>query len=264
VPIIATWNVNSVRARLDLVCGWLKSVSPDVLLLQEIKCRDEDFPELEFKALGYDCAVHGQKSYNGVAILSRIGLSGVAARLPGDDADEQARYLEATVGGGLRVAALYLPNGNPVRAEGGGASEKFRFKLAWMERLNRHAETLLRDERPTLLGGDFNVIPTPADCYDPPAWAEDALMRPETRARFNALTHQGWTDAVRAFHPDPGLYSFWDYQAGAWAKNRGLRIDFLLASPVAADAFIRAGIDSRPRGLEKASDHAPAWCELAI
>jgi len=264
VPIVATWNVNSVRARLPGICDWLKSFSPDVVLLQEIKCQDADFPEMEFKALGYDCAVHGQKSYNGVAILSRIGLTEVAARLPGDETDEQARYLEATVGGRLRVAALYLPNGNPVRGDDGGTSDKFRAKLAWMERLNAHAEKLLRGDRPVLLGGDFNVIPTPADCYDPPAWAGDALMRPETRARFNALMHQGWTDAVRVFNPAPGLYSFWDYQAGAWSRNHGLRIDFLMASPVAADALIRAGVDSRPRGKDKASDHAPAWCELAI
>ncbi len=264
MPIVATWNVNSVKARLSAIRDWLDSASPDVLLLQEIKCQDQDFPELEFKALGYEVATHGQKSYNGVAILSRIGLSDVAARLPGDEDDAQARYLEATVGGRLRVAAIYLPNGNPVRDDAGGISEKFRYKLAWMERLNAHAARLLRDDRPTLLCGDFNVIPTPADCYDPAAWAEDALMRPETRARFHALLHQGWTDAVRAFDPSPGLYSFWDYQAGAWAKNHGLRIDFLLASPIAADALIRAGIDAKPRGQDKASDHAPAWCELAI
>ena len=264
MPTVATWNVNSVKARLPAITDWLQTFAPDVVLLQEIKCQDHDFPELEFKALGYDVAVHGQKSYNGVAILSRIGLTDVRVGLPGNTDDGQARYLEATVGDRLTVAALYLPNGNPVRDDGGAASEKFRYKLTWMDRLNARAAALLRGDRPVLLGGDFNVLPTPTDCYDPAAWTEDALMRPETRARFNALLHQGWTDAVRAFNPGPGLYSFWDYQAGAWTKNHGLRIDFLLASPIVADALTEAGIDAKPRGREKASDHTPAWCRLAI
>lgn len=263
MPTIATWNVNSVKARLPAVLDWLKSFSPDVVFLQEIKCQDADFPELEFRALGYEVAVHGQKTYNGVAILSKIGLSDVTRGLPGDAEDVQARYVEATVGSGLRVVALYLPNGNPV-AEGDGTSAKFAYKLAWMDRLNARAAELLRDGRPTVIGGDFNVIPTPIDCYDAALWAGDALMRPETRTRFSALLHQGWTDAVRAFNPDPGFYSFWDYQAGAWAKNHGLRIDFLLASPGAADALTAAGIDTAPRGKEKASDHTPVWCRLAM
>ncbi|MGE4529465.1 MAG: exodeoxyribonuclease III, partial [Rhodospirillaceae bacterium] len=204
MPTIATWNVNSVKARLPAVLDWLKSFAPDVALLQEIKCQDADFPELEFRALGYEVAVHGQKSYNGVAILSKIGLSDVVRGLPGDAEDAQARYLEATVGNGLRIVALYLPNGNPV-AEDGGLSAKFAYKLAWMERLNAHAATLLRSGTPTVIGGDFNVIPTPMDCYDAALWAGDALMRPETRSRFNALSHQGWTDAVRAYNPDPEI-----------------------------------------------------------
>ncbi|MBN2752675.1 MAG: exodeoxyribonuclease III [Rhodospirillaceae bacterium] len=264
VPTIATWNVNSVKARLPAVLGWLKEASPDVLLLQEIKCQDADFPVLEFKALGYDVAVHGQKSYNGVAILSRIGLTDITHGLPGNPEDLQARYLEATVGNGLRIATLYLPNGNPVNTEAGEISEKFTYKLAFMDRLLAHSATLLRAGVPTIIGGDFNVLPTPADCYAPEEWANDALMRPETRKRFNALIHQGWTEATRAFQTQPGMYSFWDYQAGAWAKNHGLRIDFLLASPDAADALTQAGIDTAPRGKEKASDHTPVWCHLDI
>lgn len=253
---IATWNVNSIKARLPNVLDWLKTADPDVVLLQEIKTVDDGFPRLEIEELGYQCAVHGQKSYNGVAILSKRGLEDVSARLAGDDADEQARYLEATVGG-VRVATIYLPNGNPAD------SEKYPYKLGWMKRLKARAAELLAEERPVVLGGDYNVIPTDDDVHDPVAWQGDALIKPETRAAFREILHLGYTDAFRAKDPTPHRYSFWDYQGGAWQKDHGIRIDHLLLSPQAADRLVDAGIDSKPRGKEKASDHTPVWCTLA-
>ncbi len=258
---IATWNVNSVKARLDNVLEWLKAAEPDVVLLQEIKTVDDGFPQLEIQGLGYHCAVHGQKSYNGVAILSRIGLDDVRCRLDGDDGDEQARYIEATVGavggnGGVRVASIYLPNGNPV------STEKFAYKLAWMERLRARAAELLAAERPVVLGGDYNVIPTDDDVHDPAAWADDALFRPESRAAFRSILWLGYTDAFRAIDPTPHKYTFWDYQGGAWQRDEGIRIDHLLLSPQAADRLAAAGIDTAPRARPKASDHTPVWCEL--
>lgn len=252
---IATWNVNSIKARLPNVLDWLQTAEPDVVLLQEIKTVDDGFPRLEIEALGYDCAVHGQKSYNGVAILSRRGLEDVSAGLPGDDDDPQARYLEATVGG-VRVATIYLPNGNPVD------TEKYPYKLSWMARLKDRAAALLADEGPVVLGGDYNVIPTDDDVHDPVAWRGDALIKPETRAAFREILWLGYTDAFRAKDPTPHRYSFWDYQGGAWQKDHGIRIDHLLLSPQAADRLAGAGIDSKPRGKEKASDHTPVWCEL--
>jgi len=258
---IASWNVNSVKARLDNVLDWLKTAEPDVVLLQEIKTVDNGFPQLEIQGLGYQCAVHGQKSYNGVAILSKVGLDDVRCRLDGDDSDEQARYIEATVGagagnGGVRVASIYLPNGNPV------SSEKFPYKLAWMERLRARAADLLAAERPVVLGGDYNVIPTDDDVHDPAAWVGDALFRPETRAAFRAMLWLGYTDAFRAIDPTPHKYTFWDYQGGAWQRDEGIRIDHLLLSPLAADRLTAAGIDTAPRAKPKASDHTPVWCEL--
>lgn len=253
---IATWNVNSIKARLPNVLDWLKTAEPDVVLLQEIKTVDDGFPRLEIEDLGYDCAVHGQKSYNGVAILSRRGLEDVSAGLPGDDGDEQARYLEATVDG-VRVATIYLPNGNPTD------SDKYPYKLSWMARLKDRAADLLADERPVVLGGDYNVIPSDDDVHDPVAWQGDALIKPETRAAFREILWLGYTDAFRAKVTTPHKYSFWDYQGGAWQKDHGIRIDHLLLSPQAADRLVDAGIDSRPRGKEKASDHTPVWCELA-
>jgi len=269
VLTIATWNVNSIKARLPAVLDWLKTFSPDVVLLQEIKCIDENFPVLDFEAAGYKVAAHGQKTYNGVAILSKVGLADVTARLPGDETDEQARYLEAIVGQesngiGIRVAAIYLPNGNPIGNPPNDPHEKFTYKLSWMDRLNTHAESLLRDGIPTVLGGDYNIIPKAEDCYDPAVWANDALARPESRNKFYTLQNQGWTDAFRARDTREGQYSFWDYQAGAWQKNNGIRIDFLMLSPSLADCLEDAGIDSEPRGKEKASDHTPVWCRLNI
>lgn len=253
---IATWNVNSIKARLPNVLDWLKAAEPDVVLLQEIKTVDDGFPRLEIEELGYDCAVHGQKSYNGVAILSRRGLEDVSTGLPGDDSDEQARYLEATVDG-VRVATIYLPNGNPTD------SVKYPYKLRWMARLKARAADLLAEERPVVLGGDYNVIPTDDDVHDPIAWQGDALIRPETRAAFREILWLGYTDAFRAKDPTPHKYSFWDYQGGAWQKDHGIRIDHLLLSPRAADRLLDAGIDSKPRGREKASDHTPVWCTLS-
>lgn len=258
---IATWNVNSVKARLPNVTAWLETAAPDVLLLQELKCETAAFPLAAFEALGYGAAVVGQKAYNGVALLARrpLEIADVITALPGDAEDPQARYVEATVAG-LRVASLYLPNGNPVE------TEKYPYKLRWMERLRSHAAGLLASERPFVLGGDYNVIPEPEDVYAPDQWREDALFRPETRAAWRALVNLGLTEAFRALHPArPGMppdYTFWDYQAGAWPRDRGLRIDHFLLSPQAADRLAACSIDREPRGREKASDHTPVVLEL--
>ena len=252
---IATWNVNSIKARLPNVLEWLKEAEPDVALLQEIKCQAADFPAMEFQSLGYQVHAVGQKSYNGVALLSKQPASDVIEGLPGDESDEQARYVEATVGG-VRVASIYLPNGNPVD------SEKYPYKLGWMKRLKAHAASLLASEQPVVLAGDYNVIPEPRDCYDPVAWAGDALFLPETRRHFREIVNLGYTDAFRAINPQRVAYSFWDYQAGRWPRDEGIRIDHLLLSPQAADRLRDAGIDKKVRGREKASDHTPVWCVL--
>ena len=255
---IATWNVNSVRARLPNVQAWLAEAQPDVLLLQEIKCETEAFPALDVRAMGYECAVLGQKGYNGVAILSRFPLEDVREGLPEDPADTQARYLEASVQG-VRVASLYLPNGNPV------GTEKYSYKLAWMERLHAHAAQLLKTEKPVVLGGDYNVIPEPDDVYAPKPWEADALFCPEIRAAYRRLIHLGYTEAFRALHPrTKDAYSFWDYQAGAWQQDHGLRIDHFLLSPEAVDRLKACTIDRTPRGKEKASDHTPVVVELDL
>jgi len=252
---IATWNVNSVKARLPRVVDWLTEAKPDVALLQETKVADEAFPREEIEALGYNLALHGQRTYNGVAILARRPIEDVRSGLPGDDGDEHARYVEATVDG-VRVASVYLPNGNPVD------SDKFAYKLAWMRRLTAHAKTLLEQELCFVLGGDYNALPADEDCYDPVAFANDALGRPETKAHFRELVYLGLTEAWRALHPDEVGYSYWDYQGGAWQKDHGLRIDHLLLSPQAADRLQECAIDRSPRGKEKPSDHAPVWCTL--
>ena len=253
---IATWNVNSVNARLPNVLDWLAAAKPDIALLQEIKCLDPAFPTEAMAEIGYNAAVHGQKSYNGVAILSRRPLEDVRRGLPGDEGDEQAPYLEATVGD-LRVATIYLPNGNPI------GTEKFAYKLAWMERLRAHAAALLDLDQPVVLGGDYNVIPAPEDCHDPKAWAGDALFQPESRRAFRALLHLGYTEAFRALHPDErGAYSFWDYQGGAFQLDHGIRIDHLLLSPQAADRLLACAIDKAPRRQPKASDHTPVTVTL--
>jgi exodeoxyribonuclease-3 len=255
---IATWNVNSLKVRLDHVLSWLTTAKPDVLCLQELKLVDEAFPAAAFSDAGYQSAVHGQKTYNGVAILSRLPLEDVMRGLPGDPADTQARYIEAVIGGPspVRVASIYLPNGNPL------GTDKYPYKLAWMKRLKAHAAQLLALEERLVLGGDYNVIPRDVDCWDPAVWRGDALFALDTRLSFNAFAALGLTDAVRACHAEPGLYSFWDYQAGAWQKNWGIRIDHLMLSPQAADRLKAAGIDKPVRAWEQPSDHVPVWCEL--
>ncbi|MBT5414146.1 MAG: exodeoxyribonuclease III [Rhodospirillaceae bacterium] len=256
---IATWNVNSIKARLPNALAWLESAAPDVVLLQETKCLEENFPDMEIGDLGYNTAVVGQKSYNGVAILSKHPLTVEHRALPGDESDEQARYVEAIVECGerpVRVASIYLPNGNPTD------TEKFPYKLGWMERLVDHAQGLMDLEECFVLGGDYNVCPTDADVYDPEGWRDDALCHPETRRRFRTLVNLGLTDAFRTLHPELHRYSFWDYQAGRWQKDEGLRIDHLLLSPQAADRLAEAEIDKAPRGRPKASDHTPVWCTL--
>jgi exodeoxyribonuclease-3 len=264
MTLIASWNVNSIKARLPNVLDWVKKKKPDILLLQELKCVEEAFPALEFGDLGYNCAVVGQKTYNGVAILSKTPLEVAERALPGDNGDDHARYIEGVTtakAGTLRVASLYLPNGNPIGSDG-ARSEKFAYKLAWLERLRLHMKALLKLEEPTVLGGDYNVIPEPADAHDPAAWAGDALFQPESRKAFRRLLHLGYTDAFRALHAEPGAYTFWDYQGGAWPKDHGIRIDHLLLSPQAADLLAESGIDREPRAKEKASDHTPVWCRL--
>jgi len=257
---IATFNVNSVKARLPNVLDWLRTADPDVVCLQEIKCIDDAFPRLEFEAMGYAVETHGQKTYNGVALLSKHGHEDVRRGLPGFE-DEQARYIEAVIapkgGRALRVASIYLPNGNPA------PGPKYDYKLSFMAALEAHARALLALEEPLVLAGDYNVIPEPEDVYDPDAWMSDALFRPETRHAFRRFTALGFTDAFRACNALPNQYSFWDYQAGAWAKDHGIRIDHLMLSPQAADRLEAAAIDRGPRGRDKASDHTPVWCRLA-
>jgi exodeoxyribonuclease-3 len=258
---IATFNVNSIAQRVEPLKQWLKEREPDVVCLQELKCVDQAFPRGVFQDLGYNVAVHGQKTYNGVAILSKLKFDEVEARLPGDHSDDHARYIEAVIsvkGGVVRVASIYLPNGNPPDGD------KYRYKLAWMDRLNAHAQKLLALEEPLVLAGDYNAIPTPADVHDAKLWESDALFLPQTRAKFRELTSLGLTDAVRATSDDPGLYTFWDYQAGAWQKNNGIRIDHLLLSPQAADRLTAAGIDKAVRSRLKPSDHVPVWIDLDI
>ena len=254
---IATWNVNSVKARLEHLCRWLKEFEPDVVLLQELKGVDEAFPALEVGDLGYNCAVNGQKAYNGVAILSRFPIDVERTALPGDEGDEQARYIEAFTGG-VRVASIYLPNGNPID------TEKFDYKLAWMERLHDHAKGLLETEDKIVLGGDYNVIPEEGDVYDPAAFAKEALFQPESRAALRKIIHLGYTEAYRTLHSETGRYSWWGYMAGAWQKDNGVRIDHFLLSPQAADCLAECDIDRTPRGWEKPSDHTPVWCTLDV
>ncbi len=257
---IATWNVNSVNARLETVLRWFEEVSPDVACLQEIKCVDEKFPAEAFERLGYNVVVHGQKTYNGVAILSKTPLEDVRRGLPGDASDEQARYLEAVISGPnpMRVASIYLPNGNPVE------TEKFTYKLAWMARLQAHARDLLALEEPLALVGDFNVIPQARDAAHPENWLKDALYRPESRAAFQALKWLGLTEAFLEINGAPESYSFWDYQAGAWPRNNGIRIDFALLSPQAADRLKGCEIHRDVRGWDKPSDHVPVVTELGF
>jgi exodeoxyribonuclease-3 len=258
---VATWNVNSVKARLDAARSWLEEAKPDVVCLQETKCTDESFPRLEFEAMGYNCAVHGQKSYNGVAILSKRPIEDVTCRIPESEGDDHARYIEAVISGDkgiVRIASIYAPNGNPP------GTDRFDYKLGWHERLRRHAINLQTLEEPVVLAGDYNVIPTPLDCHDPKAWTGDALFQPETRAAFRRMLNLGLTDAFRVCHGDVRAYTFWDYFAGSWNRDRGIRIDHILLSPQATDRLQGSGIDRHVRAWERPSDHVPVWCELTI
>ncbi|MFD2235898.1 exodeoxyribonuclease III [Aureimonas populi] len=260
--LIATWNINGVKARLDALLSWLDERSPDVACLQEIKSVDETFPRQEIEARGWHVETHGQKGFNGVALISRAPpLPGSVERgLPGDETDDHARFIEAVYPFGTRtarIASLYLPNGNPL------GTEKFAYKLRWMERLERHARDRLAAEEALVLAGDYNVIPDPKDARNPAAWTQDALFQPESRGAFRRLVNLGLIDALRAADERGGLYSFWDYQAGAWQKNNGIRIDHLLLSPEAACRLRSVGIDSHVRGWEKPSDHVPVVVDLA-
>jgi exodeoxyribonuclease-3 len=253
--LIATWNINSIKARTETALAWVKEAEPDILCLQEIKCEDHAFPKEPFEALGYNVAIHGQKALHGVAILSKLPFDEVRPRLPEDPDDSQARYLEAVIAG-VRIASIYLPNGNPPD------TDKYHYKLAWMDRLGRHARGLLAFEEPLLLMGDYNVIPAAIDAAQPEAWVNDALFLPPTRQKFQSLLNLGFTEIVRASSAKPGIYTFWDYQAGAWQKNNGIRIDHALLSPQAADRFVSARIDTHVRSWEKPSDHVPVVIEL--
>jgi exodeoxyribonuclease-3 len=257
---IVTWNINGVKARIEVLTTWLQESDPDIVCLQEIKSVDESFPRFELEALGYHVETHGQKGFNGVAILSKKTPEEVTRGLPGDDADEQARFIEAvfsTGNGALRVASLYLPNGNPID------TEKFPYKLRWMARLERWAEDRLALEELLILAGDYNVIPEAIDAKIPEAWVNDALFQLETRQAFRRLENLGFTDAVRSVTEDAGAYTFWDYQAGAWQKNNGIRIDHLMLSPEAANLLESASIEKHVRAWEKPSDHVPVGISIA-
>ena len=253
---IATYNVNGVNGRLDVLLRWLSEARPDIVTLQELKAPQERFPAEAIAAAGYEAIWHGQKSWNGVAILSRCGTPIETRRgLPGDPDPSQSRYIEAAVAG-VVIAGLYLPNGNP------RPGPRFDYKLAWFDRLHAHAADLLASKAPVVLAGDFNVMPTELDVYKPERWVDDALFAPEVRAAYAALVAQGWTDAIRALHPGERIYTFWKYWRGAFERDAGLRIDHLLLSPVIAKRLVAAGVDREPRGWDKTSDHAPAWIEL--
>ncbi|MFO1174121.1 MAG: exodeoxyribonuclease III [Paracoccaceae bacterium] len=256
---IATFNINGIKARAEALPAWLDEARPDVVLLQEIKSVDEAFPRDLFEDRGYFVETHGQKGFNGVAILSKLPLEDVERGLAGDEADEQARWIEATVTGSqsVRLCGLYLPNGNPA------PGPKYDYKLAWMARMNLRAADLLATEMPVVMAGDYNIIPQAEDAARPEAWATDALFLPDSRAAFRRIQNLGFTEAFRAREPGPGHYSFWDYQAGAWERNNGIRIDHLLLSPQAADLLRDCGIDKAVRSGDKPSDHVPVWIELA-
>jgi exodeoxyribonuclease-3 len=255
---IATFNINGIKARIEALTDWLSEAQPDVALLQEIKSVDENFPRAHFEDMGYRVETHGQKSFNGVAILSKLPLEDITRGLPGDDSDEQARWIEATVMGKrpIRVCGLYLPNGNPA------PGPKYDYKLDWMRRLKVRAEELIDAEEPALMAGDYNIIAQPEDAAKPEAWTLDAQHLPLSRAAFRDVLNLGFTEAFRSRHAGPGHYSFWDYQAGSWQRNNGIRIDHFLLTPSCADLLMECEIDSAIRGREKPSDHVPVWVKL--
>lgn len=255
---IATFNVNGINGRLSVLLDWLAEAEPDVVCLQELKAPNERFPVTALRDAGYGAVWHGQKSWNGVAILARGADPIETGRgLPGDEEDTHSRYIEAAVGG-ILIGCLYAPNGNPA------PGPKFDYKLRWFERLEKHAADRLAHGIPVVLAGDYNVIPSELDVYKPERWQDDALFRPEVRLAFRNLIGQGWMDAIRALHPDERVYTFWDYLRNAWGRNAGLRLDHLLLSPAIASQLTAAGVDYEVRGREKASDHAPAWVEIAV
>ena len=255
---IATFNVNGINGRLSLLLDWLAQAEPDVVCLQELKAPSDRFPARALREAGYGAIWHGQKSWNGVAILAR-GVDPIKTQrgLPGDEEDTQSRYIEAAVGGVL-IGCLYAPNGNPA------PGPKFDYKLRWLERLKQHAAERLAHNIPVILAGDYNVIPAELDVYKPERWQDDALFRLEVRQALRQLIDQGWTDAIRALHPDERVYTFWDYLRNAWGRNAGLRLDHLLLSPAIAGQLTAAGVDREVRGWEKASDHAPVWVKITV
>jgi len=253
---IATYNVNGVNGRLPVLLRWLQEAKPDIVCLQELKAPNEKFPEQALLDLGYHAIWHGQKSWNGVAILSRSSnIQELRRILPGDPEDSHSRYIEAFIDG-VVICCLYLPNGNPA------PGPKFDYKLDWFKRLTKHASDLIKADMPIILIGDFNVMPTELDVYKPESWKDDALFRPEVRAAFKKLIKQGWTDAIRTLYPEERIYTFWDYFRNAYGRNAGLRIDHFLLSPQVASKLKKAGVDKHVRGWEKSSDHAPVWIEL--
>ena len=257
---IATFNINGIKARINALTVWLSEANPDIVLLQEIKSVDENFPREHFEDMGYQVETHGQKSFNGVAILSKFPLEDIKRGLPGDDADEQARWIEATVmcNTAIRVCGLYLPNGNPA------PGPKYDYKLNWMKRLKQRAQELIASEEPALMAGDFNIIAQPEDAADPKKWQDDALYLPKSRAAFWEILNIGFTEAFRAVQQGPGHYSFWDYQAGSWQRNNGIRIDHFLLTPQCADLLVDCAIDFGIRDRERPSDHVPVWISLGV
>jgi exodeoxyribonuclease III len=254
---IATYNVNGVNGRLPVLLRWLGETAPDIVCLQELKAPEEKFPGAAIRDAGYQAIWHGQKSWNGVAILSRtVTPQEICRALPGDPDDSHSRYIEANING-IIIGCLYLPNGNPA------PGPKFDYKLRWFERLATHAAALLQSNKPVILAGDYNVMPTEKDVYKPERWVNDALFRPETRAAFQKLVAQGWTDAIRKLYPDETIYTFWDYFRNAFERNAGLRIDHFLLSPAVSERLTGAGVDRFVRGWDKSSDHAPVWIELS-
>lgn len=257
---IATWNINGIKARIENLLQWLQTSGPDIVCLQEIKSVDEDFPRLEIESLGYNVETHGQKGFNGVAILSKLKFDEVIRGLPGEPDDVQSRYIEGVFSVGkrvIRVASIYLPNGNPL------GTEKFPYKIRWMDRFIAHASDRLSLEEPLVLAGDYNIIPEPGDCFNPKAWEGDALFQPESRQAYRRMKALGLTEAIRSVTDAPKTYTFWDYQAGAWQKNNGIRIDHILMSPEATDMFVGAEIEKSVRSWEKPSDHVPVIVELS-
>ncbi len=256
---IATFNINGIKARIEALPRWLDAFQPEVVVLQEIKSIDENFPRTPFEDRGYTVETHGQKSFNGVAILSKLPIEDITRGLPGDDSDVQARWIEGTVIGpktAVRICGLYLPNGNPA------PGPKYDYKLAWMDRMKTRAAALIAAQEPALMAGDYNIIPQDIDAARPEVWQTDALARPESRAAYREILNLGFTEAFRARHPQPQHYSFWDYQAGAWNRNDGIRIDHVLMTPSCADLMVDVGIEASVRGGEKPSDHVPVWVEL--